>query len=212
MIVKVCGLNSIDNIASLPLSQIDWLGFIFYEKSPRKVTINPNEQFFEVTKNHKRVGVFVNELLTKVFSTVKAYDLNTVQLHGQEPVEHCAYLRNYGINVVKVISVDEETDFYEYEKYEPFVNYFLLDTKSLKHGGTGRKFNWEILQSYPLQTPFLLSGGIGPDDAEIVTQLSIDKCIGIDINSRFEIQPGIKDPVLIQTFLESIKDTRYVTD
>jgi phosphoribosylanthranilate isomerase len=212
MLVKVCGLNSVENIAILPLSQIDWLGFIFYDKSPRRVSIVPDDNFFLLTANHNRVGVFVNELLAKVFSTVKEFNLNTVQFHGQESVEHCAYLRNNGINVVKVISVDEATDFYEYEEYEPFVNYFLMDTKSLKHGGTGQKFNWEILQNYPLQTPFFLSGGIRPDDTELINQLKIDKCVGIDINSRFEIQPGIKDPELIKSFLESIKETKYVTD
>lgn len=212
MLVKVCGLNSLENIVSLPLASIDWLGFIFYEKSSRKVTINPDKQFFEVTKNHNRVGVFVNEPLTTIFAKIKLYGLNSIQLHGQESVEHCAYLKHNGVNVIKVISINEDVDFQKFQKYESVVNYFLFDTKSILHGGTGKKFNWNILRNYTLETDFILSGGIGPDDAQLINQININKCVGVDINSRFEIEPGIKDAQKIQAFLESIKDTRYVTD
>jgi len=210
MLVKVCGLNSVDNIANLPLELIDWLGFIFYEKSPRNVSIEPDQAFFKLTSNHKRVGVFVNTPLTSVFAKVQRYKLDIVQLHGQEPVAHCAYLKHNGVSVIKVISVNEDTDFHLYEEYEPVVDYFLLDTKSVLRGGTGEKFNWEILGKYTLNTPFILSGGIGPDDAQLIYQINLEKCAGIDINSRFEIEPGIKDPAQIKTFLESLKDTKYV--
>jgi phosphoribosylanthranilate isomerase len=212
MLVKVCGLNSTENIASLPLALIDWLGFIFYEKSSRMVTFNPEEQFFEVTQNHKRVGVFVNAPLTTILSNVKQYGLHVIQLHGQEPIEHCEYLKHNGLQVVKVVSVNENTNFQPFEKYESLVDYFLFDTKSILHGGTGKKFNWNILKKYTLQTPFILSGGIGPDDSEKIKQLELAKCVGIDINSRFETAPGLKDAAQIQPFLKSIKDTRYVTD
>ena len=151
----------------------------------------------------KRVGVFVDEDIETVRQTAHDYALNIIQLHGQESPEYAAQLREW--EVVKAISVSSREDIMTYQRYEGLVDYFLFDTKCKTVGGSGQQFDWQVLDAYDGQTPFLLSGGIGPDDAERVSTFRHPQCIGIDLNSRFETVPGLKDIHKLKEFIKKLR-------
>ena len=210
-LVKVCGMRDAENIREVEELGIDMMGFIFYSKSSRYVSVRPP---YLPTKC-KRVGVFVDATIGDICQHITDYSLDIIQLHGHESTDFIRSLRSLcgdSTAIIKAFSIATKEDLEATTPYEGLVDYFLFDTRRppeetggwLPPGGTGKKFDWSILETYHGDTPFLLSGGIGPDDAEIVNyQLSIinSKCIGIDLNSRFEIEPGIKDIVKLKTFL-----------
>jgi phosphoribosylanthranilate isomerase len=187
-------------LATLP---IDMLGFIFYPKSPRYVVgkIEPDE-IVKLPDHIQKVGVFVNATKDEILEFANIYHLNTLQLHGNETAELCKELKAEGFTILKAFNLDNEND---YEEYTPYCDYFLFDTPSAQHGGTGQKFDWTLLENYTGTTLFLLSGGIGPDDAEAVKKINHPKFAGIDINSKFEVEPGVKDIPLLEAFFEALK-------
>jgi phosphoribosylanthranilate isomerase len=168
------------------------MGFIFYAQSPRYV--GTDFQMPEIPYPIKKVGVFVNEKSQVIISKVEKYKLDSVQLHGQESEEFCKNLSK-DVQLIKAFGVDEDFDFSTIEKYSPFCDYFLFDTKTAGHGGSGSKFDWAILERYKGQKPFFLSGGIGLEDVAGIRHLtkSGHKMHAIDVNSKFEPAPGLKD-------------------
>ncbi len=205
MKIKVCGLNSLENIKALPLADIDLLGFIFYPKSSRRVTFIPDDKFMQTTSNHIRTGVFVNAPFSFINRNVDAYGLGAVQLHGDETPEACQDFQNQNLRVIKAFSVSQEFDFRVLKAYESKVDYFLFDTPTKHYGGSGRQFDWSVLNRYQGKTPFFLSGGIGTGDAPRLKAFRHDNFSGIDLNSRFETQPGLKDVAKLQAFLKTLK-------
>ena len=198
MIIKVCGMRDAENIREAEaLGFIDLMGFIFWPKSNRFVSERPAYMPNKV----KRVGVFVNEDIDTVKRLADEYELDYIQLHGKESPEYVAQMNR---PVIKAISVNNRDDIGTYKRYEDVVEYFLFDTKCPSVGGSGQQFNWSILSEYDGKKPFLLSGGIGPDDAEKIKNFRHPMCIGIDLNSRFEKTPGLKDINKLKHFLEQL--------
>jgi phosphoribosylanthranilate isomerase len=198
MIIKVCGMRDAENIREAEaLGFIDLMGFIFWPKSNRFVSERPAYMPNKV----KRVGVFVNEDIDTVKRLADEYELDYIQLHGKESPEYVAQMNR---PVIKAISVNNRDDIGTYKRYEDVVEYFLFDTKCPSVGGSGQQFNWSILSAYNGKKPFLLSGGIGPDDAEKIKNFRHPMCIGIDLNSRFEKMPGLKDINKLKHFLEQL--------
>ena len=189
MKLKVCGMRSEENIKSL-ITQIrpDWMGLIFYAKSPRFVS----EDFADSIKGLAipKVGVFVNANLNEIKNAISVFDLHTIQLHGEESVDFTKSVKEEtGLEVFKVFSVKEDVDWKELENYLPFVDYFLFDTFTKEYGGSGKTFDWQILRSYPFDKPFLLSGGLSLENIKDIQKLKseIPQLAGLDINSKFEI-------------------------
>ena len=207
MIIKTCGMRDADNIREVEALGIDWMGFIFWPKSSRFVSQHPDYLPNQV----KRVGVFVDEEAGRVIQTADEYGLDLIQLHGHESPEYLSMLK--GHRIIKAFNIAIPSDFRDTAPYEGLADYFLFDTRRLPEetggkllpGGTGKKFDWGILETYKGNTPFLLSGGIGSDDVEQVRAINHPKCIGIDLNSRFEISPGLKDVNKLKQFIENIK-------
>lgn len=201
MIVKVCGMRDSENIRAIERLGIDWMGFIFYPSSKRAVTDLPDYLPGKV----KRVGVFVNENPDITRSRIESFQLDMVQLHGAESPEMCLQLQQSGVKVIKAFSIKNEFPKSLVEKYNSKCEYYLFDTQTINYGGSGKKFNWELLSQYQGETPFLLSGGIAPEDADAVLAFKHPQFAGIDINSRFEIEPAFKNYELIKRFLDKVK-------
>ena len=179
-------------------SSLFLMGFIFWPKSSRYVSKRPN---YLPTKC-KRVGVFVDEDIEKVRGIADEYALDYIQLHGHETPAYVAQLHKRSI--IKAFNIATKEDLEATKVYEGIVDYFLFDTKGKSVGGNGEKFDWSVLFDYDGNTPFLLSGGIGPDDAERIKVFCHPKCIGIDLNSRFETAPGYKDINKLKKILEQL--------
>ncbi len=191
-------MREAENIREVEALGIDLMGFIFWEKSSRYISKRPA---YLPTKC-KRVGVFVDEDIESVKRIADDYALDYIQLHGHESSDYCAQLQ--GLHLIKAISVSSRNDIATYKTYEGLVEYFLFDTKCPSVGGSGQQFDWSVLSAYDGSTPFLLSGGIGPDDAERVKSFHHPQCIGIDLNSRFELAPGLKDVIKLQAFIKEL--------
>ena len=198
MKLKVCGMRDSQNIKELLKLRPDYMGFIFYDKSKRNAVGLETEllRFFPET-THK-VGVFVNAPLEMVKSTVDEFQLNFVQLHGDESVEFVGELFAVGIKVIKVFSIGEGFDFDKLKPYESLVEYFLFDTKGKERGGNGVTFDWEILKDYDQSVPFILSGGIDNENVERLSTMGEMNIHAIDVNSKYEIEPGLKDLELLK--------------
>jgi len=216
MIIKTCGLREPENIKAISALGVDWIGLIFYPKSPRFIGEQANLQaFLQQEKNEegspKRVGVFVNAEFKDVWEAVQDYELDYVQLHGGESAVYCATLQQLWkdssirkAGIIRAFRVSRAFDFGITVDYEPFCDYFLFDTKGQEYGGTGHKFDWDILERYTGETPFLLSGGIGPEDAASVKLVKHPALVGIDLNSKFETEPGWKDAQKLAEFLSEL--------
>ena len=208
-----------ENIRQVAELGVNWIGMIFWDKSPRNVTMIPTYAGIIPDRGSdigsfkaKRVGVFVDEMPQNIITRVVNYKLDLVQLHGHETPTLIRNLRRTldpdirpGVQFIKAISVGGCNDIAAYKDYEDCVDYFLFDTKCPTVGGSGSQFDWSVLEAYDGDVPFLLSGGIGPDDAERVRNFHHPKCIGIDLNSRFETEPGLKDITKLKQFLEKLK-------
>ncbi|MBT8183546.1 MAG: phosphoribosylanthranilate isomerase [Eudoraea sp.] len=225
MYLKVCGMHH--NVTEVALLEPDFLGFIFWEPSERyfQGTIPP------LAVTTKKVGVFVDAPIEEVVKKVEQYSLQMVQLHGAESAEYCGMLQNalwaseiqpelkYGRNrvwadydelqttaqLIKVFSVGEDFDFGVLQPYEAYCDFFMFDTKGKLPGGNGYAFNWKLLNGYPSEKPFFLSGGIGPEDVDKLKEFRSSKasghCFAIDVNSRFETAPGLKDTARLKNFI-----------
>ena len=201
MMIKVCGMRDAKNIQEVESVGIDLMGFICWERSPRYVSEVP-----AYLPNCERVGVFVNPTLDVIQERIKAFDFSYIQLHGNESPESCKTVQEKTkLKVIKAISISSKEDLALANQYNGFVDLFLFDTKCSTFGGSGKQFSWDILSDYRGSLPFLLSGGIGPEDAERLSKFHHPKCIGFDINSRFELEPGIKDTEKIKSFISTIR-------
>lgn len=182
---------------------VDLLGYIFYPPSKRFVGENPQAGLFNSSK--PKVGVFVDENAFEILALAKNLGIEWVQLHGKENPQTCRILINQGLKVIKAFSVDKAFQFHKTKPFEGVADYFLFDTKSNLPGGSGKKFNWEILSNYEGETPFLLSGGITANDAEEINKIDHPKFIGVDLNSGFEDEPGLKNVEKLKNFISEIK-------
>jgi phosphoribosylanthranilate isomerase len=213
--VKVCGMRERYNIEALSQLPIDFVGLIFYEKSSRfleavevdldylKADLKSKENF---PRKISKVGVFVNEDLETVLEKVKFYHLDYVQLHGDENVFYCKKLHALGIKIIKAFPVDEAFSFTNLKAFEYYCEYFLFDTKGKLPGGNGVAFNWEVLKKYEGETPFFLSGGLGPGMEIQIINLEHPQFFGIDLNSGFENTPGFKNIDLLSDFIYKIRE------
>jgi Phosphoribosylanthranilate isomerase len=205
MKVKVCGMKYPENISEVIALKPDLMGFIFYPKSPRYAEPLDEDFMRSFPRNVLKIGVFVNEELDDMLEVVKKYNLNGVQLHGAESEELCYTFKQTGLLTLKAFSIAEASDFDKTEDYEGTCDLYVFDTKTPQHGGSGKKFDWSILAAYQGNTPFLLSGGIGPDDVEAVKAIDHPMLRGVDLNSRFETEPGRKDASRLESFLKELK-------
>jgi phosphoribosylanthranilate isomerase len=182
------------------------MGFIFYKPSPRYVG-----EEFNLPSNFpdaiERVGVFVNETTAVIKDLAEKFNLTTIQLHGSESPEQCKSLREGGLHIIKAFAVDDTFDFEQTIEYKPYVDFFLFDTKGKFHGGNAKRFNWEILKKYDQEFPFLLSGGLTPDNIEEINVLEGMNIHAIDINSGVEVKPGWKNVTAIKEVNELLKST-----
>ena len=211
-------MRDADNIRDISALGVDMIGLIFYPPSPRYV-----QQFSsgagiipdyapDMGKTPLRVGVFVDDMPQNIVTRVYNYKLDYIQLHGNESRETLENLRatidpdiKPKIKIIKAISVSSAEDIKKYKEYVGAADLFLFDTKCKTVGGSGEQFDWQVLQAYDGDVPFLLSGGIGPDDAERIKNFHHPKCIGIDLNSKFEIEPALKDVDKLKQFLVKVK-------
>lgn len=224
MKIKVCGMRDPENIHAVKELGIDFLGLIFWPKSSRYVkdiTVRagniPDIPIELGMKNGPErhpatVGVFVNEMPQTVVTHAYNYKLDYIQLHGEESPTYIDNLKRTlipdimpDIKVIKAISIREADDVKRWRQYKDHTDLILFDTKCDCVGGSGKQFDWSVLEGYDGDIPFLLSGGIGPEDAESVRRFSHPMCIGIDINSRFETAPAMKDISKLRTFINEIQ-------
>lgn len=207
--IKVCGMRDPENISGVVAALPDFLGFIFYPKSKRFVGPDFSDEALTVIPGSvMKVGVFVNELPGKVIETCVKLNFTVAQLHGSESPDYCRQIKASGLTVFKAFSVDDSFDFEQLSGYAQVCDYFLFDTKGHLPGGTGLKFNWQLLKEYKGSVPFFLSGGIGPDDLEAIRNFEHPRWRGIDINSGFETVPAIKDVEKVRNFIENIRQKR----
>ncbi len=200
--IKVCGMREADNIREVEALGIDLMGLIFWPKSKRYVAERPQYLPTQV----KKVGVFVDASLEDIRQHIQDYQLDIIQLHGHETPDFIAQLSifNFQFSIIKAFNIATAEDLAQTKPYEGIVDYFLFDTKAQLPGGSGEQFDWSVLSHYEGTTPFLLSGGIGPDDAERIKSFHHPRCIGIDLNSRFEIAPGLKDVNQLKDFISNL--------
>ena len=226
MIIKVCGMRDADNIRAVDQllaeqsivhrpSYIPLMGFIFWPPSKRYVSERPAY----LPEHCKRVGVFVDEDIEQVQRTAKDFALDFIQLHGHETPDYLRALRSVcgdSIATIKAFNIATAADLAATTPYEGLADYFLFDAKSALPGGSGSHFDWSVLAAYDGSTPYLLSGGIGPDDAEILHSPLLrggggggpfSRCVGLDLNSRFELAPGLKDVAALRRFLMRLNRT-----
>ena len=204
--IKICGMKFPDNIIEIASLHPDYLGFIFYEKSPRNFeNLIPN-----IDKSIQKIGVFVNALLEEIQEKVKQYELDFVQLHGDESPEFCQLLQQNKFKVIKAFSIDNQFNFSELENYNNYCDYFLFDTKGTNYGGNGITFDWSVLENYHLDKQYFLSGGIGTENIEKVksflTSTSAKNCIAIDCNSKLELSPGLKSTEKTKQLINAFKE------
>lgn len=202
--LKVCGMKYPENIEQLSVLKPGFIGFIFYEKSKRFVGEDFDIKKMNINPDIQKTGVFVNASKNYILEKVKKYGLNLVQLHGNETPEFCQSLQKNGFAISKAFPVGEGFDFKNLDAYKTVCDYFLFDTKTPLYGGSGYKFDWNILRQYDNEKPFFLSGGIDGDDVEAIYKLADMNIFAIDINSKFETEPGKKDIGKIGLFMEMI--------
>lgn len=209
MIVKVCGMREEENIRQVEQIGIDWMGFIFYVKSKRHVAELP--AYLPVKA--KRVGVFVDYSVTDILEKVKLFRFNGIQLHGAETPAFCQELRSAlkeaslaDVFINKAFGIAVEADFENVKAFEGVCDHYIFDTKTPTKGGAGYSFDWSLLKAYQGSTPFLLSGGIGPDSLEALRSFAHPQWVGIDLNSKFEIAPALKDAELLNSFIKKFSN------
>ncbi|MCH5327457.1 MAG: phosphoribosylanthranilate isomerase [Coprobacter sp.] len=201
MIVKVCGMRDADNIRQIEPLGIRLMGFVFYPPSPRYAGERP----VYLPENILKTGVFVNAGWDEIQEKRVLFDLDYIQLHGGESPDLCVRLRESGVKVIKAFPVKTAEDLIPCRHYADGCDLFLFDTRTEEYGGSGRSFSWSVLESYTGPVPFLLSGGIGPDDIDKINAFRHPCWAGVDLNSRFESRPGIKNPEQLKHFIENLK-------
>ncbi len=204
MKIKVCGMRYKDNIEQVAELKPDYLGFIFYALSNRYVT--DQFEFPALPPEIKKTGVFVNADADDIIDKINKYDLDCIQLHGNEPPYFCRQMKRITC-IIKAFGIDEHFDFKKLEDYKETCDYFLFDTKTAEHGGSGKQFDWKLLKKYTMEVPFFISGGL-----DLPAVLEIEKHVreypllhAIDVNSRFETSPGVKDVEKLRELFNHIK-------
>ena len=202
--LKICGMREPGNIEEVESLEPDYMGFIFYEKSKRFVAELDPATLSTMPENIGRVGVFVNHDLKEVVQLAEKFSLNLLQLHGNESAAYVTELKQLlegsSIKLMKAFGIDENFDFAALNEYESEVDYFLFDTQTPDHGGSGKLFNWKLLNGYTLDKPYFLSGGIGLDSVEALKTIDDKRLFAVDVNSKFETEPGIKDIIKLKEF------------
>jgi phosphoribosylanthranilate isomerase len=204
MKIKVCGMKEPENIRRLAKLSIDFMGLIFYPKSPRYAGNLLPDTLSVLPDNIKKVGVFVNEQPEAVLAHIEKYKLDYVQLHGDESIETCRAIRKR-CPVIKAFSISEAVDLEKTADYQDVCDFVLFDTKTPQYGGSGKQFDWSILNAYKGQLPFFLSGGISADNVEEIQKIAHPLLYGIDLNSKFETSPGMKDTERLEGFISTIR-------
>ena len=204
MRLKVCGMRELENISALSELDPNYIGFIFWSESSRFV----DKKTPPLDKKIIKTGVFVDATFDYILTKIKDHQLDAVQLHGQESCSYCKVIKDYGLKVIKSFSIKNTFDFNTLEDYENSCDYYLFDTKGKLPGGNGFTFDWKILNEYPSQKPFFLSGGIGVDNLNEIKKLVKTKLPihAIDVNSKFEIAPGNKNIELLKKFKKEIDE------
>ena len=207
--LKICGMKYPENIKEISTLNPDYLGFIFWEKSSRNMNL---ETIPEIPRSIKKVGVFVNASINEINEKIKFFQLDIVQLHGNESVTYCKNVKKLGVEVIKVFSIGDKFDFTTIKEYVLFVDYFLFDTKGKLPGGNGITFDWNVLENYHFNIPYFLSGGIGITEIdglkEFLKSPAAQKCFGIDVNSRFEKKPGTKNKIKLEKFKKLLYENK----
>lgn len=192
MKIKVCGLRDRENIKGVAALEPDYMGFIFYGLTPRFVNNMPVENISDLPSAIIKTAVFVNETTENISATIDKYKFGAIQLHGSEGPELCAIFKGR-VKVIKAFGLNEDFDFDKLYAYADHVDFFLFDTKTAIHGGSGQAFDWSILDNYELDIPFFLSGGLSLDNLDEVRNITHPQFYGVDLNSRFETEPAMKD-------------------
>jgi phosphoribosylanthranilate isomerase len=206
MRLKVCGMREAENIRQLLALQPDFMGFIFYEKSSRFVGEDLDEDLLKsFPHTTRKVGVFVNATASYILENYKKYNLDYVQLHGEELPDFCRNLKLKGVNIIKAFSVDENFYFGKLQNYKPYCDFFLFDTKGAERGGNGTTFDWSILSKYDNEKPFFLAGGINLENAHKALEIQNLKVYALDVNSKFEVSPAFKDIDKLEELVRILK-------
>lgn len=203
--LKVCGMRNSGNIAALAELQPDYIGFIFYPESKRYANDLDVKTLNALPSQIKKTGVFVNATEENIRAIVERYNLQAVQLHGNETPELCLKLKASGLEIIKAFGVDNDFDFKTLDDYKNTADYFLFDTKTTSHGGSGKLFDWNLLKSYHLDTPYFLSGGLSIENITDIQNIKDERLFALDLNSRFETEPGVKNIELLKTFFTKFK-------
>jgi len=204
--IKVCGMRDRENIRQMRELQPDFMGYIFFPGSKRFVGKDPDREIFTISdQDIQKVGVFVNENANAVLEIFDRYSLDLVQLHGNESPSYCAEMKEKGVRIIKAINPYRDLSPELLSEYTGSVEYFLIDNPAGNYGGSGKKFDWEIIRDFDFPAPFMLSGGIGPEDTGRILSFSHERFHGVDINSRFEKSAGIKEIEKVKEFIETIR-------
>lgn len=212
MKIKVCGMKDSGNIIDLAQLKPDYLGLIFYSQSKRFAANLDKDLLSSLPDSIKLTGVFVNETIDQIISKIDEYDLNAVQLHGSESVIYCQQFKELlrvrlpfrKLEIIKAFGIFPGFDFNQLTQFNDVVDYFLFDTKTAEHGGSGITFDWKILDHYSGLKPYFLSGGLSPENISEINNLVSKKLYGIDLNSKFELEPGLKDINSLKSVFELI--------
>jgi phosphoribosylanthranilate isomerase len=205
MKLKVCGMRDVENIKALIELKPDFIGFIFYDKSPRFIGNDADVELINsIPRDIKKVGVFVNATVDFILQNVRKYGLNYVQLHGNEMPDFCRNLRLKGVNIIKAFRVDNDFVFGQVNNYKPHVDFFLFVAKGDGYGGNGVAFDWNILKKYDNQKPYFLAGGVSLDNLDVLETI-IPQPYAMDVNSKFEVEPALKDIEKLEDLFDKIR-------
>lgn len=204
MKIKVCGMKYKENIEQVADLKPDYMGFIFYSASKRNVA---DEIIPIIPSEINKVGVFVNADADFIIDKISTHNLHCIQLHGSEPPFFCRQMKRITC-IIKAFGVDEQFDFNKLKEYEDCCDYFLFDTKTAEHGGSGKQFNWDLLSHYSFNLPFFLSGGVDLEAAKKIKEMGLKYPLlyGIDVNSKFEKSPGLKDVDQLKHLMELMRN------
>lgn len=201
--IKICGLTLNSDLSEIQKLRPDYCGFIFYAESPRFFT---SDHIPLSDPEIKKVGVFVNAALDEILSRCTLFSLDYVQLHGDENADLCLRIKEKGVGVIKAFRIAKNTDFKKCREYEGACDMFLFDSASPAYGGSGKTFSWEILSDYDMEVPYFLSGGIGPENIEKAMCIIDPRLYGLDLNSLWEVSPGVKNHHLLKSHLSKFKN------
>lgn len=198
-------MRDAENIKQLAAINPDYIGFIFYAKSKRYAEFLDTSVSETLPSTIKKTGVFVNATYDDIINRIEQNKLDAIQLHGQESPEFCNRFKKDGIEVIKAFGIDSFFDFSALSNYENAVDYFLFDTKTEQHGGSGKTFDWQILKKYALNKPYFLSGGLSADNISEIENINDPRLYALDLNSKFELEPGLKDIEKLTTVFNEIR-------